>query len=126
MIFIVLLALGWEALRRRTAREFPMASHGDLVRATRARLGGALGSVRRTTGAGAGVVVRQAGAFGSAATAEVRQRTGRGSAPAEAAPPAPAADDKLQQLERLAALRAAGVLDDAELSAEKARILAQT
>jgi hypothetical protein len=125
VIFIVLLALGWEALRRRTAREFPTATHGDLVRLTRARLGGALSSVRRTTGAGAGVVVRQAGAFGSAATAEVRQRTGRGApAPAE---PAPAAEDlKLQQLERLAALRAAGVLDDAELSAEKARILAQT
>jgi hypothetical protein len=44
--------------------------------------------------------------------------------PAVAAPPAPAAPEGLvEQLERLAGLRAAGVLDDAEFAAAKARLL---
>ena len=38
-------------------------------------------------------------------------------------PPASPEDARLAQLERLAQLRAAGVLDDAELRAEKERIL---
>jgi hypothetical protein len=49
-------------------------------------------------------------------------------APAPESPPpapagAPAAEDRIAQLERLAALHAQGILTDEELAAEKARIL---
>jgi hypothetical protein len=48
----------------------------------------------------------------------VRRRTG-----GEESLPTPA-DPRIEQLERLAALRDSGVLDDDELRAEKARIMA--
>lgn len=38
-------------------------------------------------------------------------------------PPAPAADDQLEQLERLAQLKAQGILTDEEFAAQKAKIL---
>jgi len=44
-------------------------------------------------------------------------------APPQAAPP-PAADDKLEQLQKLGELKASGVLTDAEFEAQKAKILA--
>jgi len=44
-------------------------------------------------------------------------------APPQAAP-APAADDKLEQLQKLGELKASGVLTDAEFEAQKAKILA--
>lgn len=44
-------------------------------------------------------------------------------APAPAAPPS-SAEERIAQLERLAALHAQGILTDEELAAEKARILA--
>ena len=44
-------------------------------------------------------------------------------APAPAPAPAASADDRISQLERLAALRDQGILTDDELAAEKARIL---
>ena len=47
--------------------------------------------------------------------------------PQYAAPPAPAApsaDDRLDQLQKLGELQAAGVLTDAEFEAQKAKILA--
>src|SRR6185503_4202339 len=47
--------------------------------------------------------------------------------PQYAAPPAPAApsaDDRLDQLQKLGELKAAGVLTDAEFEAQKAKILA--
>ncbi len=47
-------------------------------------------------------------------------------APAPAPPPAPApaaAPDPIEQLERLAALKAQGILTDAEFAAQKAKIL---
>ena len=43
---------------------------------------------------------------------------------AAAAPGAPAANDLIGQLERLAQLKAAGILSDAEFEAAKARLLA--
>jgi hypothetical protein len=61
------------------------------------------------------------------------QHARQAEAEAPAAPPPPAADppparpstsDQLDQLERLAALHQQGILDDAELAAAKARILA--
>jgi hypothetical protein len=102
-VLVILVALGWEALRRRTAREFPDADRGRSMRRARERLGRAFGSARRTATGGAASVVRQAGAF---------------------RPPASSDDARLEQLQQLAALRDAGVLDEEELRAEKARILA--
>jgi phosphoglycolate phosphatase-like HAD superfamily hydrolase len=40
------------------------------------------------------------------------------------APPAPSADDTLDQLQKLGELKAAGVLTEAEFAAQKAKILA--
>jgi hypothetical protein len=44
--------------------------------------------------------------------------------PVQAAPAAPAGDDKLDQLQKLGELKASGVLTDAEFEAQKAKILA--
>jgi hypothetical protein len=99
----VLLGLGWEGLRRRTAREFPDADRGAASDRYRARLADVAGSIAGRTRAGTGAVVRRASAF---------------------APGSGAEDDRLAQLERLRDLHATGVLDDGEFRAEKARILA--
>ncbi len=44
--------------------------------------------------------------------------------PPEAAPAAPAQDDKLEQLKQLGELKDSGVLTEAEFEAQKAKILA--
>jgi hypothetical protein len=44
--------------------------------------------------------------------------------PMQAAPPAPAQDDKLEQLQKLGELKTSGVLTEAEFEAQKAKILA--
>ena len=85
LILIGLLALGIEALRRQTAREYPDASRADLF-----------GRLRGWRG----------------------RRARRGGAP-------PAADTRLDQLERLGRLRDAGMLAAAEYEREKARVLAE-
>jgi hypothetical protein len=102
LVLVLLLGLGFEGLRRRTAREFPDADHRAATARHRARLGELAGSVAGRARAGTGAVVRQASAF-TAGSAE---------------------DERLQQLERLRDLRATGVLDEAEFHAEKTRILA--
>ncbi|MGZ2746386.1 PH domain-containing protein [Burkholderia stagnalis] len=53
----------------------------------------------------------------------IREYT-RASQPAAAAPVAPAADDVVSKLERLAALKERGILTDAEFADQKAKILA--
>jgi hypothetical protein len=105
VVLVLLLGFGFEALRRRTAREFPEADRRKATARVRARLGELAGYVAGRTRAGTGAVVRQASAFtpGSGSGAE---------------------DERLEQLERLRDLRASGVLDEAEFSAEKARVLA--
>jgi hypothetical protein len=45
-------------------------------------------------------------------------------APPQQAAPAPAGDDKLEQLQKLGELKASGVLTEAEFEAQKAKILA--
>ena len=86
LILIALLAVGVEALRRQTAREFPNANRDDTMRRWRER------------------------------RAESRSGSAR---------PAPTnGNDRVSELERLAALHDSGALDDAEFDAQKARVLA--
>jgi hypothetical protein len=107
IVLIVLLLIGIEALRRRTVREFPEADREAAAQSRRERLSRLGGQVATGARAGSAAVVRQAGRIGSAG--------------GETAPDGEEA--RIAQLERLAQLRADGVLDDAEVRAEKARIL---
>ena len=94
VVLLALLALGFEALRRRTAAEFPDADRADVQRRVRQGLAQA----------------------GSSARARAGAVTGRAAAqPPEA--------ERLDRLERLVQLHADGILDDEELRAEKAKIL---
>jgi Short C-terminal domain len=52
------------------------------------------------------------------------EQEGYAEEPVQAAPAAPAADDKLDQLQKLGELKASGVLTEAEFEAQKAKILA--
>jgi hypothetical protein len=94
LILVGLLALGVEALRRQTAREYPDASLAEATRRLRERL------------AGIGRWVRG----GKARAADGR-------------PSGEAAVDRFEQLERLGRLREAGVLDASEFEREKTRVL---
>lgn len=104
LVLVALLLLGVEALRRRTLLEFPEANRADAAQRRRERIGALTGKVSSGARAGSVAVVRQAGKFQGVSE------------------PGPD-DERLAGLERLAELRAAGILDDAELRAEKARIL---
>ncbi len=93
---------------------------------------GLLGTVARTavisgtaTRVSGGVAHRQAERFAAQQAAPVvPQVPVAPPAPATPAPGAVSTEERLAQLERLAALHSAGILTDAELAAEKARILA--
>jgi hypothetical protein len=99
LVLIALLAGGFEALRRQTAREFP-AGERRLAADMRAAV--------------ASVGAARAG----------RERAGGGPAvDAPAASPAPAAQDTIARLERVAALHDRGALTDDEFAAEKRAIL---
>jgi hypothetical protein len=94
LLLIILFAIGVEALRRQTAREFPDDTHrgfGDAVRRGWDRLIGM--------------------------PAQLRHSSGNGHA-------APSNGDPLAQLERLADLRDRGVLSSAEFEAQKKELLA--
>jgi len=109
-MLLVLFGLGFEALRRKTAREFPTADRHELERRTRERVTAAFRARReRTAVAGAAVSHH--------APAPAGDGVGNGTS----APPVP--DPRLDQIERLACLRDTGALDDAEFRTEKARIL---
>ena len=109
LLLAVLIAIGFEALRRRTAREFPDADRRIAEQHGRERLARVGGSLRRWAGAGAGAVVRQT----SSATP----------APGNGGPGPPPQDERLERLERLGRLHDSGTVDDEEFRAEKARIL---
>ena len=104
-LLAVLIAIGFEGLRRQTAREFPDADRRTAQQHGRERLA----RVRQRMGS----VVRQA---------SPGRATGSGNG-GSAAPPD---DERLEQLERLARLHDTGTLDDAEFRAEKQRILTAT
>lgn len=103
-ILVGLLAAGVEALRRQVIREFPQASRADAQARRRERLAGVAGAWRERASA-------MWSSTASSARHPVRHRAANGE------------DDRLASLERLAQLQQAGVLDAAEVQAEKARIL---
>jgi hypothetical protein len=111
LLLCALIALGFEGLRRQTAREFPDADFGAAQRRSRERLALAAHALRQRTATGAGAVVKKAGPHRA-------DGSGNGGT-------APTPDqDRLDQLERLGRLRESGALDEEEFRAEKARILA--
>ena len=107
ILLAILIAIGFEGLRRRTAKEFPDADRSEAQRRGRERLAAATVSLRQWAG-GAGAKVRRA-------------------EPVPAGPAnggvAAAHDDRLEQLERLGRLHDSGTIDDDEFKAEKQRIL---
>jgi hypothetical protein len=109
-LLVLLFGLGFEALRRLTAREHPSADRHELEQHARDHVVAAFHALReRTAVAGAGV------------TRHVAAPRGGGGGNGTSAPSA--TDPRLDQIEQLGRLRDAGVLDDVEFSAEKARIL---
>jgi hypothetical protein len=132
VLLVVLLALGFEGLRRRTRREFPDADRHVFHQRIRERLARSYESARERTASGGSAVVRRASALKS-------ELGGDGPSAPPPAPPAaavtvgapaaaaPAATDtRVDQLERLARLRDSGALDEQEFRTEKARILGDT
>jgi hypothetical protein len=97
VLLAILIAIGFEGLRRQTAREFPDADRRVAEQHGRERLARATASVKQWAGAG------HLGQNGSST--------------------APAHDERLEQLERLGHLHDTGTLDDDEFRAEKQRIL---
>jgi hypothetical protein len=95
ILLAVLIAIGFEGLRRLTGREFPDADRRVAEQHARERLARAWASGKEWA---AGV------------------RSGGGSA-------APAPEDRVVALERLGRLHDTGTLDDEEFRAEKQRIL---
>jgi hypothetical protein len=104
-VLVALLLLGVEALRRRTLREFPDADRATAAQRRRERLATVSAGVAGKARAGSSAVATQTSRF---------------------SPTAPQEDIRLERLERLAQLRTAGVIDDEELRAEKARVLDDT
>ena len=114
LILIVLTAGGIEALRRQIVREYPEAERSDTMRWVRG------GVDRSVNWARSGASSGRAAVAGGAARV-----TGPRAQPAAAAAAATTASDaRIDQLERLAQLRDAGVLDEGEFAAQKQRILA--
>jgi hypothetical protein len=99
VLLAVLIALGFEFLRRQTAREFPDADRRIAERHGRERLARAAAGVRQWAGAGAGAGGRNGGADTAAH------------------------HDRFERLEQLGRLHDAGTLDDDEFRVEKQRIL---
>jgi len=105
-------AFGIHELRKQSAEEFPDAAYADIFGRTRARVVGA---------------VKEAN-IGERASKlrlpEMRRPAGDGAPEAPTAVlPADEEETRLARLERLAKLHEQGILTDAELAAEKARIL---
>jgi hypothetical protein len=94
LLLAILIAIGFEFLRRQTGREFPDADRRVAEQHGRERLARATASVKE---------------WASGA----RDRGSGATAP----------DDRVEQLERLGRLHDAGTLDDEEFRAEKQRIL---
>ncbi len=97
LVLAALSAIGLEALRRQSAREFPAADRAE----TAQRFQAAVGSLRRRPD----TVVQAAPAGPTLGNGHDH-------------------DERLEQLERLSRLHESGTLDDAEFRAEKARLLA--
>jgi hypothetical protein len=114
VILIVLLAAGVEALRRQMIREFPATTRAEAASRRRERWARITAASRRQSASLRQTVARRAGTATTALASSRDAVTGRAANGKEA---------RIEQLERLGKLRAAGVLDDEELRTEKARIL---
>jgi hypothetical protein len=110
LILLVLLALGVEALRRLIVREHPDADMAEAIQRLQQRAAGAAAWVRDGASTGRTAVA----ATTSRVVTEAKTRTAGDAAE----------DDRLDRLERLGRLKAAGVLDEQEFAAEKQQILA--
>lgn len=110
IVLVILFAVGFEGLRRKTGREFPDADRQEYERRVRARIAQTYNALRERTATTGRAAVRRASASG-------HELAGNGSS----APPA--ADPRVDQLERLARLHETGALDNEEFRAAKARIL---
>jgi hypothetical protein len=119
LILVGLLIAGVEALRRQIIREFPDANRDDANRRLHERWDSFVAGTRRrgeSLRSGASRTAQSAGtAFVNTRDAATARMSG--------SPTVDAEDARLRQLERLAELRQAGILDDDELRAEKERIL---
>jgi Short C-terminal domain len=115
MVLLAALAVvGFEVLRRQTAREYPDAERAAGVGRYRQRIAGAFGRLRSGT---ASAVRATRMTSGGDRTSAVAIEVDDGSSVAES---------RLALLERLSSLRDSGVLDEDEFQAEKRRILADT
>ena len=99
ILLAILIAIGFEGLRRQTAREFPDADRKVAEQHGRERL------ARASASSGSGRARRR-----SATAAPGRLRT----------------DERFEQLEQLGRLHDSGTLDDDEFRAEKQRILSES
>jgi hypothetical protein len=113
VILVGLLIAGVEGLRRQIIREFPDATRDAAKQRYRERWASFTAASRRRGEAIGAAASRTAQSASSTVGATVSKYT----------PEASPEEARLEQLERLAQLRASGVLDDAELRAEKERIL---
>jgi hypothetical protein len=111
LLLCALVALGFEGLRRQTAREFPDADFGTAQQRTREHLSAAAHALGRRTRTGTAAVVEKA-------------RPQRAGEPGNGGTAPTPDDERLAQLERLGRLHESGALDDEEFRTEKARILA--
>ena len=109
LLLAILIALGFEGLRRRTAHEFPDADRKVAEQHGRERLARATAAVR-SWGSGAGATIRQASPLSS-------------DKPGNGGDSTAAHDERLARLEQLGRLRDAGTIDDDEFRTEKTRIL---
>jgi hypothetical protein len=117
LILVGLLIAGVEALRRQVIREFPDATREQAAQRNRERWDRVVASTRR----GGDAVRTSASRTAQSATSTFSAT--REAAAARFAASSDVQDARLGQLERLVQLRQAGILDDEELRAEKARIL---
>jgi hypothetical protein len=115
-LLVALLAIGFEAARRQTIREFPGVDRALARRRRREWLARVAAPIRTGASAGAGAVARKFSDITATTADAARSRTSATTPVAE--------DERLDRLERLAQLQAAGLLDDGEVRAEKTRIMA--
>ena len=113
LILVGLLIAGVEGLRRQVIREFPDATRDAAKQRYRERWASFTAASRR-----------RGEAIGAAASRTAHSAsTTVGATVSKYKPEASPEEARLEQLERLAQLRASGILDDAELRSEKERIL---
>jgi hypothetical protein len=137
LVIGAMAAFGIEGLRRQTAHEFPDARDSDVfVRARERLVGGAksLGETASARAKSAGQGARERGGLliqrdpepagdAPAAAGGGASAAAEGAAPAASGNGPPSEEQRISNLERLAALHEKGILSDEEMAAAKARVL---